>query len=166
MLCWSLGEVLWAKVVVEVGGVLWPPSCLMWCILKERNRRFENKELSLPQLNFLFLRVLYKWSSRSYTFSTFSLMDFLAEFLICCTVVFFFFFFLLFLVYFMCKWIMFINQLYIIYQNIFCSYDGKLKKLVWYPNCVNLIGLDCTSVFCAGVRLVSHQAYNGLIWAL
>ena len=39
----------------------------MWCLWKERNRRtFEGKELSLPNLKFLFLKTLYKWCSDSH----------------------------------------------------------------------------------------------------
>jgi hypothetical protein len=59
------------------------PACLVWCIWKERNRHAcEVTELSLPHLKFLFLRVLYDWSSMSYTFSTFSFLDLLVEFLL------------------------------------------------------------------------------------
>jgi hypothetical protein len=69
-----ISEILFNSVIM---------SCLMWCIRKERNRRtFEGIEASLHQLKFLFLRVLYEWRSKSSTFSTFSFLDFLAEFII------------------------------------------------------------------------------------
>ena len=55
--------------------------CLMWCIWKARNRRiFEGAKLSLSELKFSFMRVLNKWSSKSYTFFTFSFLDFLVKF--------------------------------------------------------------------------------------
>ena len=91
LLRWSLRKVLWAVLEVETwnhtlgclrGGDVWgtTPSCLMWCIWEERNcRTFEGKELSLPNLKFLLLKTLYKRSSISYTFSTFSFTDFLDD---------------------------------------------------------------------------------------
>lgn len=64
------------------GGDMWgtTPSCLIWCIWEERScRTFEGKELSLPNLKFLFMNTLYEWSFKSYTFFTFSFADFLDD---------------------------------------------------------------------------------------
>jgi hypothetical protein len=76
---------------IHRGVMVMATLCLMWCIWKTRNRHtFEGTKLSLSELKFSFLRVLNEWSSKSYTFSTFSFLDFLAKFLL----YFFHFFFL------------------------------------------------------------------------
>lgn len=42
------------------------PTCLFWCILRERNQcTFEGVELSVPNLKFSFLKMLYDWYSNS-----------------------------------------------------------------------------------------------------
>ena len=59
------------------------PSCLMWCIWKERNRRtFERKELSLLNLKLIFLKTLYEWCFKSYTFSMNCFMEFVDTLLV------------------------------------------------------------------------------------
>ena len=62
-------------------GVIWKivPSCLMWCIWKERNNRcFEDSERAMPDLKLLFLRTLLDWFSvwRNHPLSILDLLDF------------------------------------------------------------------------------------------
>ena len=62
-------------------GVIWKivPSCLMWCIWKERNNRcFEDSERAMPDLKLLFLKTLLDWFSvwRNHPLSILDLLDF------------------------------------------------------------------------------------------
>lgn len=53
-------------------GKLWTTalSCLMCCLWKEWNLcTFEGKKLPLPNLKFLFPKMLYNWTFNSYNFS-------------------------------------------------------------------------------------------------
>lgn len=57
------------------------PAYLMWCLWKEKNRcTYKGKALTLPNLKFWFLKTLYEWGSKSYTFSAYSMMEFLGSY--------------------------------------------------------------------------------------
>ena len=64
----------------EVRGSIF--ACLMLCTWTEKSQpTFMGKELTLPNFKSMFLKTLYEWSSKSYTFQAYSL-EFLDSFLI------------------------------------------------------------------------------------
>ena len=51
----------------EVRGSIF--ACLMLCTWTEKSQpTFMGKELTLPNFKLMFLKTLYEWSSKSYTF--------------------------------------------------------------------------------------------------
>jgi hypothetical protein len=54
-------------LVVELGMLLCAimvPSCLLWCLLMERNyRNFGNREILLAELELFFFFTLYTWTA-------------------------------------------------------------------------------------------------------
>lgn len=68
--------------------VLWKMvlSCIVWCILRERNdRSFEDRERMVVELNVFFFNILYHWVAAYNYFHISNFQDYLA--------LFFFFFF-------------------------------------------------------------------------
>jgi hypothetical protein len=54
------------------------PHCLMWCIWRERNLwTFEGKEVSSPDLQYLFYRLLFDWIQVIGAFPFSSFQDFI-----------------------------------------------------------------------------------------
>ena len=51
--------------------------CLFWTIWKERNRSFENMELSIQRLKFLFMCNLVSWAYLFIEHSFMSIVDFI-----------------------------------------------------------------------------------------
>ena len=67
-LCWSLGKEPSVPLDSRKWGVPFLP-CLMLRIWTEKSQpTFKWKELTLPNFKFMFLKTLYEWSSKSYTF--------------------------------------------------------------------------------------------------
>lgn len=61
---------MWQQVV---------PLCLMWCIWHESNaQRFEDKEISMVNLKYIFLNSLHEWTSSPTQFSVEGFLDYLA----------------------------------------------------------------------------------------
>ena len=55
------------------------PSCLFWCLWRERNSRsFEGKENNLMEIKGMFIRTLMDWSKAAGATSCTSVLDFLA----------------------------------------------------------------------------------------